>query len=306
MSFIEALATTARRIAKRGPYYAKAFGLMAGPVLCLRVESRGVRRSPGRLTSVALPGFAGPVWMRDTVADRSIVWQNLVRQHYTLPSPAHDEAVMERYARGVAENRRMLVLDCGGNIGLAAIWYARLFPKATIVTLEPDPENFALLLRNVAPYPNIHAIQGGIWSTSGSMCIANPESGSAAFRLRHAEPGEKADVEVYSVADICRRFDIESPFVVKIDIEGGQAALFAENTDWIAGTDLIAIELDDWLMPFQGTSQAFFRAISQEPFDYLLGGDTLFCCRADQTVERQARPVAPMAMMVSGEPVGAA
>ena len=175
MSFIEALATTARRIAKRGPYYAKAFGLMAGPVLCLRVESRGVRRSPGRLTSVALPGFAGPVWMRDTVADRSIVWQNLVRQHYTLPSPAHDEAVMERYARGVAENRRMLVLDCGGNIGLAAIWYARLFPKATIVTLEPDPENFALLLRNVAPYPNIHAIQGGIWSTSGSMCIANPE-----------------------------------------------------------------------------------------------------------------------------------
>ena len=44
-------------------------------------------------------------------------------------------------------------------------------------------------------------------------------------------------------------------------------------------TALITLELDDWLMPWQGTSRNFFSCLSRYPFDYLLGGESIFCFR---------------------------
>jgi hypothetical protein len=66
---------------------------------------------------------------------------------------------------------------------------------------------------------------------------------------------------------------------VKIDIEGAQGKLFKSNTEWVTNSHLITLELDDWLMPWQGTSRAFFSCLSKYPFDYLLGQESIFCFR---------------------------
>jgi hypothetical protein len=42
------------------------------------------------------------------------------------------------------------ILDCGSHIGLSVAWFKRRFPKARIISFEPDPENFRLLQTNVA------------------------------------------------------------------------------------------------------------------------------------------------------------
>ena len=68
-------------------------------------------------------------------------------------------------------------------------------------------------------------------------------------------------------------------FIVKIDIEGAQKHLFSSNTNWIEHTHLIMLELDDWLLPWQGTSRTFFSALSAYPFDYLIRGEAIFCFR---------------------------
>ena len=73
--------------------------------------------------------------------------------------------------------------------------------------------------------------------------------------------------------------EIDFPFIVKIDIEGGQGPLFETNTEWVKDTQLIALELEDWLFPWQGTSRSFFRCISRYSFDYLLGRENIFCFR---------------------------
>ena len=72
---------------------------------------------------------------------------------------------------------------------------------------------------------------------------------------------------------------VNAPLIVKIDIEGAQAQLFSANTEWVARTRLISLELDDWLMPWQGTSRSFFSCISRYPFDYLIHGESIFCFR---------------------------
>ena len=38
-----------------------------------------------------------------------------------------------------------MIIDGGGNIGCAAIYYAKKYPEAHIYSLEPDKENFQLI-----------------------------------------------------------------------------------------------------------------------------------------------------------------
>lgn len=50
----------------------------------------------------------------------------------------------------------------------------------------------------------------------------------------------------------------KDPLIVKLDIEGAQAQLFSSNTDWVDGSTLIPfLELDDWLLPWQGARPQF-------------------------------------------------
>jgi hypothetical protein len=65
--------------------------------------------------------------------------------------------------------------------------------------------------------------------------------------------------------------------IAKLDIEGSQKYLFSGDTGWIGRTDLLAIELDDWQYPWEGTSDTFIKAMAHHNFEFLVSGETLFC-----------------------------
>lgn len=48
-----------------------------------------------------------------------------------------------------------LVLDAGANVGLASRLFAALWPRARIISLEPDRANFAMLELNAAMAPSV-------------------------------------------------------------------------------------------------------------------------------------------------------
>lgn len=70
-----------------------------------------------------------------------------------------------------------------------------------------------------------------------------------------------------------------SLFIAKIDIEGGEEALFRGNPDWPRDAQLIVVETHDWLLPGAGTSRNFRRCIAELPIDLLARGENLFCFR---------------------------
>ncbi len=112
------------------------------------------------------------------------------------------------------------------------------------------------------------------------LAAANATAGASAFRLTEATPdAADAPVLAVTVADLLDRFGGGRALLVKLDIEGGEAALFRSNTAWLADIEMLVIELHDWLYPWAGTSRAFFRAVSAHPFDYLMRGENLFCFR---------------------------
>lgn len=263
----------------KSPNYIKSFGIFHGLRLLFLVE-RFIPKKTTVIKKYIVPGYPGSICLRKTVSDHSIFWQCIVQRQYDMFRFPQSNRLMSAYRESVEKGVRPLVIDCGGNIGLSTLYLATLFPEANIYVVEPDEDNFEMLKMNTSSLGDrVVALQGGIWHKGGNLRIVNPESGSAAFRVAATIGSSNETVRAYTINEICALAGVESPLIVKIDIEGAQVNLFNSNIKWVCNTHLIMLELDDWLMPWQGTSRPFFACISQYPFDYLISGETIFCFR---------------------------
>jgi hypothetical protein len=68
-----------------------------------------------------------------------------------------------------------------------------------------------------------------------------------------------------------------TPFICKVDIEGAESDLYAQNTAWFKHFPLHAIELHDWMLPFKKSSASFYRLLANHNYDVLNHGENTFC-----------------------------
>lgn len=269
------------KLVSKMPNYIRRFGPFSGLRLLFQIE--GIRQRPQKSTVLRqyrVPGIIHPVFLRDCVGDHATFWQCLVMNQYEMRHFPQFERVKIKYQAKNGTSPAPLIIDCGGNIGLSCIWFANAFPTARIFVIEPEDQNFLILKENIKKYKNITPLKGGIWDSHGFLKITNPDAGPASFRLEFlCEETDGDNLRCYTINEICEIANEAHPFIVKLDIEGAQKRLFASNTSWVNKTDIITLELDDWLLPWQGTSRAFFKCLSQFDFEYLLGGESIFCFR---------------------------
>ena len=210
--------------------------------------------------------------------DLPIFWQILVMKENDFQSLPQAKRVSDTYKKILSEGNQPIIVDCGGHIGLSSVWFASRYPKAALYCIEPDKSNFALLQQNTAAYPNVTCLNGGVWNKPCHLEILNPLSGSASFRLQEASaPSDSSSVLLrgYTVLEILQREEKNRLFLVKMDIEGGEAQVFQESSEWLKSTAVMIIELHDWLMPGQGTSRNFFKRLAENNFDVVLRGENL-------------------------------
>lgn len=278
----------------KSPNYIRRFGVVNGLRLLYQIE--GLLQLPlqsARRKKYLLPGLDSPIYLRDCIGDHAIFWQCLVMNQYDFSHFPQAERLNEKYREIVSSGRTPLIIDCGGNIGLSVIWFARKFPQAKIFVVEPDQANLEILKLNVASFKERAVIlEGGIWNEDGYLQIINPDAGPSAYRVQPSHPADTSNtIRCHTINEICKMANTSNPLIVKVDIEGSQKHLFFDNTDWVNRTDLITLELDDWLLPWQGTSRNFFKCLSQYPFDYLLNGESIFCFRDHVTQEATTKPI---------------
>lgn len=225
-----------------------------------------------------VPGYEQKIWLRSNVADHATFRQCMVMKQYDFFPLPQTKRLMESYKAKIAANEPPLIIDCGANVGLASLWFAKVLPKATIIAVEPDDKNFSLLQRNTKHLGNqILSVKGGVWNQAANLNIVNPNAGAASFQLKPTTAITSNSIRAYTIDELCTMGGAMTPLIVKLDIEGSQAALFENNTEWVQRTHLITLELDDWLLPWAGTSRPFFKCLSQLPFDYLIHKESIFC-----------------------------
>jgi FkbM family methyltransferase len=256
---------------ERLPNYVKEFGPVSGLVAYCQTH---LLPQNGRAFSLR----AGPrrIQLRRTASDTSIFFQIFVKREYDTAQWCQHNSLNRKYRAILDDGRVPVIVDAGANIGLSAIWFGQRFPEARIFAIEPDPENLAILTENIRTNSRITPLQGAVWDRPAQLIISNPKAGAGAFRVVEGE----GPLRAYSVREIVGMQERGALFIVKIDIEGGEAALFRSNIEWVAEPALIAIELHDWLYPGEHTSSNFLRAISSIPVDVLFRGENVFCFKS--------------------------
>jgi FkbM family methyltransferase len=219
----------------------------------------------------------GTIRIRKHGSDFAVVREMLRDRDYQLPvPPAVLDRIRARHDAIVANGKAPLIVDAGANIGAASLWYAREWPAARIVAIEPDPGNLALLEANCGAAPRITILPAAIGSSRGWVALESADGQGWAVQTVRGD----GDVRIVTMDDAIAAGGGAEPFLCKIDIEGFEADLFACNTDWIARFQVLVIECHDWLRPGEFTSLPFRRAIAQDRFEMFVAGQNIFYVRA--------------------------
>ena len=156
-----------------------------------------------------------------------------------------------------------VIVDAGANIGLATIFFADRYPSARIIALEPEADNFSLLVRNTVHYPNVTCVRKALWPKSGKILLIDPGIGHWGFRTAQQispVPSESGagEVDCISVPDLMEEFGLSSLGLLKLDIEGAEKEVMESALPWIDRVQVVVAELHDRFK--RGCSLAFYDA----------------------------------------------
>jgi FkbM family methyltransferase len=167
------------------------------------------------------------------------------------------------------------IVDLGGNIGLASAWFLNAFPRAKVVTIEANPDNYASLEANLQPYGDrATVVQGGVWWRRAPLALVRRQNESDAH-VREALP-EDASAEILEGWDVPALMELGGfPEIdlLKIDIEGAEVELFSRGTErWLPQIRNLSIELHG-----PECEAAFDRALASYTCRRQLRGELTFC-----------------------------
>jgi FkbM family methyltransferase len=236
-----------------------AFGWVNGTSLFMRSK----QKSKG-LYSTSITGAVHPIHLRSGTFDFNTFRQVFVYKEYNFEMPFSPQTI----------------IDGGGNIGLASVFFANRFKGSQIFCIEPDGENFELLKTNTKAYSNIKPIQAGVWHKPAYLKVVDNGYGHWGFMVKEVESTEPNAIYSVSISQLIQENNLNEIDLLKLDIEGSEKEVLTENyQDWLPKTKVLVIELHDRMKA--GTTKAFFKAIATYDFSVEQIGENMVCYRGD-------------------------
>jgi len=118
------------------------------------------------------------------------------------------------------------IVDVGAHAGFFSLYVRVLNNDVSIFAIEPEPENLKSLDRHLKEnkIKKVKVLAGALASESGQRFLEISED-SHNHQLLSRREGKNEDnikVEVFSLADFCKKEKIKRISLLKMDIEGGE------------------------------------------------------------------------------------
>ncbi len=147
------------------------------------------------------------------------------------------------------------IVDAGANIGLTSLYLKSIFPKSEIYAIEPNKENFKILVKNIEDnqIENSRLSDKAIWNKETKLIPVTFRDGlDWSFSLEESNGEETSNeyFETTTIPTILRETGWQTIDLLKIDIEGGEAKLFEDPEEvkqWLSKVQAIVIEIHDEL-----------------------------------------------------------
>ncbi len=182
------------------------------------------------LLEIRSKNFPWPFWLRPRGTDIRVAYEIFTTAELSMEWPLPDPPQM--------------IIDGGANVGYATLALKARWPDSSIIAVEPDAGNFAILKRNCASLSSIQLVEKGIW---GASCLlrVRPESKREAWALQF-EPvtnGGEGGIPAESIPTLLAQIPSGHCDLLKLDIEGAETNVFQQNDlSWINKVSVILIE----------------------------------------------------------------
>jgi len=136
-----------------------------------------------------------------------------------------------------------VIIDAGANIGNHSVYFANFLKYQKIICFEPVPDNFALLTKNLAPYPNIKLYEVALSHQAiklGMYCNLRNMGSAKIYR------GGKLKVNAITLDSL----NLKNVTLMKIDVEGHEPLLLEGAKDTINRCHPLIL-IEDWNHTYQ-------------------------------------------------------
>jgi FkbM family methyltransferase len=175
-------------------------------------------------------------------------------------------------ARELSGNENIIIIDAGANVGYTSLFFYHHFPKARIISVEPDAGNYSALTQNILlnRANKIEPMEAGIWGHRTNLMIDKSFRDNREWSFQVRETDKETDLKGVHILDIMEDRGILEIDLLKIDIEGAEKYLF-DNSEkantFLDKTKVLAIEIHDEEIPREQVYQVL-RKNGFSYFDY--------------------------------------
>ena len=162
------------------------------------------------------------------------------------------------------------ILDCGGNVGLASLFFKRRFPAARITAYEADPALFAILKANLAANnaSDVETVHAALWTANGRVTFQAEGSDSGMIgTLSGAVAGTSVDVPSLRLRDVIAGEANNRIDLLKLDIEGAEDAVLADCEPVLARVGAIVMDLHEFA-PADRQAPRVLELLTRNGFTY--------------------------------------
>ena len=138
------------------------------------------------------------------------------------------------------------ILDCGANVGLASLFFRRLYPDARITAFEADPALFAILDANLRANGagSLETRHVALWTSTGTVTFQCEGSDSGMISsLPGAVVGRAETVPSLRLRDVLEEGPVD---LLKLDVEGAEDIVLADCEPALQGVKAIVMDLHEF------------------------------------------------------------
>jgi FkbM family methyltransferase len=210
---------------------------------------------------VKLSSFNHVLSLRCDASDINCMEKVLIDREYETPFPID--------AR--------VIIDAGANIGMATVFYAYKYPRAKILSIEPELSNFRILKENCFGLSNVILINAALWNKNCSLAIKDKNSEKWSFSVDELTSDldtHTQNTPAVTIDSLIQDYKIDKIDILKLDIEGAERELFNNDATWLDSVGQLVIELHDRYIP--GCARALYQAVNRYPFIQEIRGENIF------------------------------
>lgn len=216
------------------------------------------------IVKIFVPKIKIPIFLRTNTTDAPTFSQIFIQKDYDI---------------GI-KIKPKLIIDGGANVGFASVWFANKFPKSKIYAIEPEVENYKILISNTRKYSNVKLIKAGLWHKKALLRVLDKGYGRWGFVTEETISLEKECLKAITIDDILRKSGFDQIDILKLDVEGAEKEIFSKNYEhWLPRVRVLIIEIHDWMK--KGCSNSFYSAIKKFNFKESRSGENIVLVRVD-------------------------